>query len=671
MTLLKLDFQPGVNKENTPYTNEGGWVDSDKIRFRSGRPEKIGGWETYIPDPLKGIARGLHVSRSLDGTIVMAIGTNEKVYIEDGGALFDVTPIRETQALSAALDTSAGSAVITVNDTAHGAEDGAWVTISGATTTDGIPDTEINAEHKITYVDADSYTITVTTTASAGGTGGGGASISAEYQLNPGAVDGIYQYGFGASTWGASTWGTPRPSAGISLDPRVWHFSNWGEDIIMGYIGGSLYLWDASAPTVRATQITQAPYKVNHFAVTRDRHLVCFGCNQPGTANASTPLDSMQIRWCTQENYTEWTVTATNTAGDQLLTGATEIRAVADVETQTLIWTDETVHAMQYLGPPYTFGFNQVGTAAGIMSSNTWAAYNNVVYWMGENAFYVYKGGTAVQPCTLQRYIFDAINEQQKAKAFATIDRENHEITWFYPTTSVGSRELNGAISASDTTITTNSTGGYAMSGSIQIGGEIIDYTGKTDVSFTGCTRGARGTTATAHADEATVSNPDSGNWSNEPYHYVSFGIVDQLWWGGKLERTAWTDRGAFKYPIACGPDHILYEHEKGYDANGEPMTAFIESGDFDIGEGDNMMFVHRVIPDFTIDGSVKLRLRTRYYPLSDQVKEVVGTVTNSTTKIDTRIRGRQMALVVKSTDIGDYWKYGSTRIDQRSDGRR
>jgi hypothetical protein len=364
-------------------------------------------------------------------------------------------------------------------------------------------------------------------------------------------------------------------------------------------------------------------------------------------------------------------VTSTNTAGDQLLTGATEIRAVADVETQTLIWTDENVHSMQYLGPPYTFGFNQVGTAAGIMSSNAWAAYNNVVYWMGDNAFYVYKGGTAVQPCTLQRYVFDSINEQQKAKAFATIDRENHEVTWFYPTTSVGSRELNGAITDSATTITVNSTGGYTQSGSIQIGGEVIDYTGKTDVSFTGCTRGARGTTATAHDDEATVLNPDTNRWSNEPYHYVSYGLVDNLWWGGKLERTAWVDRGAFKYPIAVGPNHILYEHEKGFDADGEPMTAFIESGDFDLGEGDNLMFIHRVIPDFTVDGSVKIRLRTRYYPLSDQVKEIIGTVTNATTKIDTRIRGRQMALVIKSTDIGDYWKYGSTRIDQRTDGRR
>ena len=676
MALLKLDFKPGVNKEDTPYTTEGGWVESDKIRFRSGRPEKIGGWEKYIPTQLTGVARALHVSRALDGTIYVAIGTNEKLYVETGGSLTDITPIRETQALTNPFDTSAGSAVITVNDTAHGADDGAYVTISGSTDVDGIPAAEINAEHKITYIDANSYTITVTTTGSAGVTGGGGASVSVAYQINTGAVNGIYQYGWGAGAWnqpraGSFGWNRAAATAGVSLEPRIWHFQNWGEDIVAGYIGGPLYLWDATNPSTRATQITQAPHKVSHFVVTKDRHLVCMGCNQAGTANASTDLDTMQIRWSGQEDYTDWTPTVVNTAGDQLLTGGTEIKAVADVESQTLIWTDDTVHAMQYLGPPYTFGFSQAGTAAGIASSNAWAAYNNVVYWMGDNAFYVYQGGTAVQACTVQKYVFSNLNVQQKAKVFAYIDRENHEISWFYPTTSVGARELNGAVTASDTTISVSSTGGYALSGSIQIGSEIIDYTGKTDASFTGCTRGARGTTAAAHADEAEVTNPDSNNWSDEPYHYVSFGLIDQLWWVGKLERTAWVDRGALQYPLATGPNRYLFEHEKGYDADGEPMVASIESADFDIGEGDQLMFIHRVIPDFTVTGSVDLRMRTRYYPLSDQVKEVIGTVTNSSTKIDTRIRGRQLALVIKSDELGDNWKYGSTRIDQRPDGRR
>ena len=677
MALLKLDFLPGVNKENTPYTNEGGWVQSDKIRFRSGKPEKIGGWDKYIPTQLLGTARALHIQRTLDGTIYLAIGTNEKVYVETGGSLTDITPVRETQALTNPFDTSTGSAVITVNDTAHGAEDGAWVTISGSTAVGGIPDTEINAEHQITYVDADSYTITVSTAATSTVTGGGGASVSAAYQVNPGAVSGIYQYGWGAGAWNqprasGAGWNRPAVSAGVALDPRVWHFQSWGEDIIMGYIGGPLYLWDATNPLDRATQITQAPHKVNHFVVTSDRHLVCFGCNQPGVANASTTLDSMQVRWATQEDYTEWTVTAVNTAGDYLVTGGTEIRGVANTESQTLIWTDDTVHAMQYIGPPYTFGFNQAGTSSGIVSSNAWASYNNVVYWMGDNAFYVYQGGTAVHPCTVQRYVFNGLDAQQKAKVYATLDRENHEITWFYPTTSVGNRSLNGAITAADTTITVNSTAGYALTGSIEIDSEVIDYTGKTDASFTGCTRGARGTVAAAHDDEATVSNPDTNNWSAEPYHYVSYGLIDGLWWVGKLERTAWVDRGALPYPVAVGPAGYLFNHEKGYDADGEPMVAQIVSGDFDIGEGDSLMLINRVIPDFTIEGgSVDLKFQSRYYPLSNQVKETVGTVTSSTTKINTRIRGRQLALSISSKNLGDWWKYGSTRIDQRTDGRR
>lgn len=671
MALTKLDFLPGVNKENTPYTNEGGWVNSDKIRFRSGKPEKIGGWEKYRANQLQGVARALHVFRTLDGTIYLAIGTNEKVYVETGGTFIDITPIRETQALTNPFDTTAGSAVITVNDTAHGAIDGAWVTISGSADVDGIPAAEINAEHQITYVDADTYTITVTTTGSAGVTGGGGASVSAAYQINPGQVDGAFQYGWGTGPWGNSTWGTPRSFTMFQLVPRTWEFQNWGEDLVMNYSGGSLYLWDATNPLSRATQITEAPHKVDHIVVTKDRHLVCFGCNQPGTASASTDLDSMQVRWCQQEDYTDWTVTATNTAGNQLLTNGTKIMAAANVESQVVVWTDDAIESMQYIGPPYTFGFSQIGTASGIASSKAWVAYDNVVFWMGDNAFYVFQGGTSVLPCTVQRYVFEEFDQAQRDKTFAMLNRENHEITWFYPAESTNPRYLNGAITDSDTTITLETTAGLPRSGAFQLESEIVLYTNKTDTTLTGCTRGARGTTAAAHADQTGGTNPD-GEWSNEPYHYVTYNVVDKLWWVGKLERTAWVDKGALKYPIAASPSGYLYEHEKGYDADGEPMVAQIVSGDFDIGEGDNLMFVHRVVPDFTIQGgSVDLKFQARYYPLSDQVQENIGTVTSSTTKINTRIRGRQLALSITSKNLGDWWKYGSTRIDQRTDGRR
>jgi hypothetical protein len=674
MALLKLDFLPGVNKENTPYTNEGGWVSSDKIRFRSGKPEKIGGWEKYSQTQLIGCIRALHTVRTLDGTVYLAVGTNEKVYVENGGTFYDVTPVRETQALSGPFDTSAGSAVITVNDTAHGADTGAYVTISGAATTDGIPDTEINAEHQITVIDADSYTITVTTTASAGGTGGGGASVSAEYQVNPGLCTSTASYGWSAGSWNTARsgggWNRPALSAGVTLTPRLWNFTNWGEDIIMNYPGGPVYIWDATSPLTRAAQITQAPHKVNHITVTSDRHLVCFGCNVPGTANASTDLDTLQIRWCQQEDYTDWTVRSTNTAGDKLITNGTEIRAIANIENQVIIWTDDSVESMQFVGPPYTFSFAKIGTGSGIVSSKAWAAYDNVVYWMGQNAFYIYQGGSNVLPCTVQKYVFDGLLSTQKDKTFAVLNRENHEVSWFYPAASVSNRYLNGDITAADTTINLDTTAALPRSGGFQIGAEIIEYTDKTDYSLTGCTRGARGTTAAAHSDGDAGSNPD-GQWSDEPYHYASYHVVDQLWWIGKLERSAMIDRGVLEHPIAAGTDGYLYEHEKGYDADGGPMVAYVQSGDFDIGEGDSLMHIHRVIPDFTVVGSLDLSVRAKYYPLSTEVKESIGTVTPSTTKINTRIRARNIALRIQSNDIGDYWKYGSTRIDQRTDGRR
>ncbi len=667
MALLKLDFQPGINKENTPYSTEGGWEDSDKIRFRSGRPEKIGGWEKSYAGQLIGAPRATHVFRALDGTIYTAIATHIKVYIGSGGTFDDITPVRETQALTNPFDTTAGSAVITVNDTAHGADDGAYVTISGSADVDGIPAAEINTEHQITYVDADSYTITVTTTGSAGVTGGGGASVSAEYQINPGAADGAFQYGWGAGGWGLGTWGTPRTSGGVPLDPTLWTFANWGEDLVMNRRGDAVWIWDATTPTARATQITQAPHQVNYVIVTQDRHMVCMGCDEPGGAGA---IDKMLIRWCSQEDYTDWTPVYENTAGDQLLTGGTEIIAAAQLEGQTVIWTDETLHSMQYLGPPYTFGVQRIGAAVGLVGPNAWVAYNNSVYWMGQNGFYSYSSGVSPMPCTVNRFVFSNFNVKQGYKVFGSLNREFNEISWFYPTTAVEDTELNGAITAADTTLTVNTTAGFPASGSVQIGTEIIDYTGKTDATFTGCTRGARGTVAAVHNDEAVVSDPD-GSEPLEPCRYVTIGAVDPYWWIGRLERTAWTDRGALQYPIATTRDGYIYDHEKGYDADGAPLAAFVESSDFDLGEGDQMMFIHRVFPDFTLEGSVDLKLRTRYYPLSDQVNETVGNVTNNTTKIDTRIRGRQMALRIESDENGDYWKYGSTRIDQRPDGRR
>lgn len=668
MAYQELNFRPGVNKENTPYTQEGDWVDSDKIRFRSGKPEKIGGWQKYIDTQLFGTPRASYVWRVLSGAIYTAFATQFKVYVETGGSVTDITPIRATSSLTDPIATTSGSTTLTITDLAHGADDGAFITISGADAVGGVPADEINAEHQVTVIDGDTYTITVDTAATSS-VGSGGGALDIEYQVNPGLADSAFQYGWGAGPWSEGAWGTPR-AEGVEIDPRLWSFQNWGEDLVINPKGGGVYLWDATTPTQRAAQIEEAPHKTNLVLVSKDRHMICFGCNLPGADNADTPLDALQVRWSQQEDYTEWTPTSTNTAGSQLLTAGTEIIAAANTENQILIWTDDKVESMQFIGPPFTFGFAQIGTSAGIASSRAWAAYNNVIYWMGENAFYVFQGGTSVLPCTVQRFVFDGLNIKQKDKVFTALDRENHEIMWFYPTEDVEATKLNGDIGASDTEILVENTASFPIEGSIQIRDEIIEYSGKSDTRFLNCTRGARGTIATNHNDEEDVLEPDFiGN--NETCRYVSYNVIDKLWWIGRLERTTWVDRGSLEYPIATDCCGFTYNHEIGRDADGDPMVATVLSADMDLGQGDKLMFVRRFVPDFFIEGSLSARLRTRYYPLSDQVQEVIGTVTPTTSRIDTRIRGRQIALRLRSADLGDYWKYGDVRIDTQPDGRR
>jgi len=668
MAYQKLKFRPGVNKENTPYTQEGGWVDSDKIRFRSGKPEKIGGWQKYISDQLFGRPRASFVWRILDGSIYTAFATEFKVYVEFGELVTDITPVRTTTSVTDGIATTSGSNTLVITDIAHGADDGAFITISDADAVGGVPAGEINAEHQITLIDGDSYSITVGTAATSSVASGGG-TFDIEYQINPGLADSVFQFGWSAGAWGEETWGTPR-SAGVAVDIRLWSLQNWGEDLIISPRGGAVYIWDATSPGDRATQITQAPHKTSVVLVTKDRHMVCLGCNQPGTDNAATPLDSLQVRWSQQENFTEWRPTSTNTAGSQLLTSGTEIIAAANTENQVLIWTDEAVESMQFIGPPYTFGFAQVGSSAGVASPRAWIAYNNVIYWMGDNAFYIFQGGTGVLPCTVQKYIFDSLNTQQKSKVFAALDRENHEITWFYPTEEIEATKLNGSIDATQTEFLVENTAGFPLEGSIKVNDEIINYSGKTDVRFLNCERGKRGTTPEAHDDESKVTEPDFiGNL--ETCRYVSYNVIDKLWWIGRLERTTWVDRGSLEYPLATDRRGFIYNHEFGLDAEDDPMVATVFSADFDLGEGDKLMFIRRFVPDFFVEGSVEIRMRSRYYPLSQQVQEVIGTVQKDTSRIDTRIRGRQLALRIKSKGLGDYWKYGDARIDTQPDGRR
>ena len=672
MSLQVLRFAPGINKESTTYAGEGSWNDADKVRFRAGMPEKIGGWEKYLSDAVTGVPRASRIWRALDGTIYLAIATSSKIYVETGAVFYDVTPIRSTVntlgASTGPFTTDGSTGLVTITHTSHGASTGDYVTFSGATATGGVTAAALNAEHQVTKVDANSYTITVTVVSSSATTGGGG-SVTAVYQLNTSPDDQTTQYGFGSSTWGSEGWDTRRAASSVELNPRTWVLDNWGEDLIINPNGGSLYLWDATNPSTRAVVIANAPTKVNYSIVTKDRHLIAFGANSP--ASAGSALDTMMVRWCHQEDNTAWTPTVTNTAGGQLLNSGTEILAAADIDQQVLIWTDDSVYSMQYIGPPYTFSLNIVGTNAGVVSPRAWIAYSGVIYWMGDNAFYSYSGGVTTMPCSVQQFVFDALTDSSKRKVFAGLNREFGEIIWFYPTATIEDSALNGALTSTATTISVDTTAGYPTSGEILLELERVSYTSKNDTQFLGCSRGTAGTVAATHSDGVSFSCLSTTE-PTEPCRYVVYNIISTTWSIGRMERCTWDDKGALIYPLAADVNGYIYEHEKGTDADSLPLPAYIESSDFDLGEGDRLLFVSRVIPDFTINsGSVDITLKTRKFAQSSQVNEIIGNVTATTENINARARGRQASLRVENSNLNDSWEYGATRIDMRPDGRR
>ena len=589
MPLTKLQFQPGINKEVTSYGAEGGWYDSDKIRFRSGMPEKMGGWDKYITSTtLDGKARGILSWKTNDGEISLVIGTHKKVYVEQGGIYNDITPIRTTTAMATdPVATVNGNTTITITETAHGAQNGDYVILSGLVCT-GLDDSEVNAEHVLTKINDDSYTVVVTTAATATGNTGGASGVG-EYLLAIGLDDSTYGTGWGAGAWNAGTWNTAR-TGGVTTSSRFWYFDLWGEDLVFTHNFGKIYTWDASGGVnVRATEITQAPSANNLCAVTvPDRHLVAFG------AHDGTQHDTMLVKWCSQEDYTDWTPTATNTAGSQLLSGGSTIIAASRSEGQTLIWTDTDLHSMQYIGPPYTFGFQQVGSNCAVVSSRAFVNFNGVTVWMGLRNFWIYDGSLRVLPSTVNAYVFDDINLTNAPKIHAATIAEYNEVIWFY--CSAASTEVD---------------------------------------------------------------------------RYVTYNFVEQVWTVGTMDRTSWVDRGVLKYPVGFDGNGQGYNHEKTHNADGVAMVAHVESGELDIAEGDSLMFMTRIIPDFTMQGSLDLTLKTRKYPNATQTATVFTGITSSTEKVDIRVRGRQASIRIESNTTDCDWRYGALRLDIKPDGRQ
>ena len=636
MPLTKLQFKPGVNRETTSYTNEGGWFDVDKVRFRFGMPEKIGGWQKFTGSSYLGTARAMHPWVALDNSRLIGVGTSLKYYInQDGGLFNDITPIRSTTAAGdVTFAATSGSSTITVTDTNHGCVVNDFMTFSGATSLGGnITADVLNQEYYVTeVVDDNNYTITARTAgttisditvdgalvptevdADGSDTGNGGSSCVAAYQVSVGLDTTATGAGWGVGTWGRGAWGSASTTPIVTSTLRIWSHDNFGEDLLMNVRNGGIYYWDKTGGfTTRAVSLdslassNSAPTIAKQILVSdRDRHVIAFGCDTELNPGVQDPL---AIRFSSQESLTDWETRPDNTAGELRLGSGSEIITAVETRQQILVYTDESLYAMQFLGPPFTFGVNLISEHVTTMGPLAAVAIEDNVFWMGLNEFYVYGGTVQRLPCTVRDFVFDDFNLLQREKVVAATNTAFSEVWWFYPS-----------------------------------------------------------------------ANSETND------RYVVYNYQQQVWYYGTLARTFWMDRGIFDNPIAAGPNNYLYTQEIGFDDDGSAFTAYIESSQVDIGDGDQFAFIRRMIPDLTFRGSTasspsaNITIKTRNFPGGNYLQSTESAVTKTasvpveqfTDQVHLRLRGRSFAFRIESDDSGVGWRLGSPRLDIRTDGRR
>lgn len=724
--LAKIKISPGINRDSTNYANTGGWFDCDYIRFRNGLPEKIGGWTKVYANQtaLIGKCRKMYDWSNLVGNPYLAIPTNVKFYVDNSSNIIDITPLRRSLTLdNNPIATTNTSNTIVITDVNHGAIIGDYVTISGSSNVNGILTGEINKEFVISNViNANAYSVTTAGTATATGSGGG-ASVVAKYQFHPGTTTSVVFAGWGSGPWGGISgsygWGYGPDTTITTYYSGLWTVDNYGEDmiacprdltngvmlgsnpisttntsntvtvtqtnhgltsntaIIIGgvdsAVGGipavqingthtitvvnanaftfttsnvatstssggsssvlytsSLIYWDVTdtdGPAVSFSDLGSAyaklylPYVATEVMVSdQNRQVICFGCNPYDTTQGQ---DKMIVRWSDSSDPTNWDIAdTTKTAGEQRLSSGSFIVTAAQNREEVLIWTDSSLFTMSYVGPPYGYGFNLVGSSFDIIGPNSKVIAGSVAYWMGTNNFYMYSGKIEPMPCTVRDYVFLDISIEDGDKVYCSSDTGNNEIIWFYPSESqgpAGSREID---------------------------------------------------------------------------RYVVYNYVEEAWYYGSLARTAWLDRRGHEYPRAVSPDGYLYNQESGFDDGSttpaSPINAYIQSSPIEIEDGNNFLFINRVIPDLTFRNSttnngdqpsVQFTIKPQDYPgaaigAGDErtiARNSVATlnVNRFTNQVFTRLRARSVALRVESDVTGVSWRLGTPRFDMRQDGRK
>lgn len=641
MPFLKLTFRPGINRDTTNYANTGGWFECDKVRFFSNYPQKLGGWVRATSETFQGTCRQLANWITSFTDNFLALGTNEKVYIEVGGIFYDITPIRASFATpdtDDCVETLITSTTVTINITAHGCLVGDYVIIAGVTgNVGGVPDAEINTEHVVlTVPTADSFTIQVTTAATSTVGSGGGAAITVDCQIHPGFASITAGYGWGTGAWnGTYGWGLASPTP-VFLPQRDWFFDNFDNDLVMNIrsdvtgtgvaVGGPIYYWERGSSVNPTTALdtpaellssypgaSDVPDGVMQVLVSQnDKHLLAFGCQPFG--GAAGDFDPLLIRFASQDDPFMWTPLVTNSAGFlRVSRGSRIVRALATRQ-EILVYTDTHLYTLQFLGTTDVFGLQEYADNISIMGPRVVISANNITYWMGLDKFYMYDGRVKTLPCTLREYVFKDINFAQADQVVCGTNEGFNEVWWFYPS--------------------------------------------------------------------------GTSNWVNR---YVIYNHLDQIWYYGELGRTAWLDVSSRNLPVAVYTDPSqtpgeLYVHEQGIDDDGAPLVSFIQSSDFDITDnsGETFMLTRRMIPDINFNTStaqapeVTLTIRPRNFPgsnfqndPSDSQRVINTSVTTFTDQVFVRARARQMALKISSADLGVQWQLGNPRLDVRSDGKQ
>ena len=623
MPLKSITFRPGVSREGTNYANEGGWYACNKVRFRSGFPQNIGGWQKFNSNSYTDVCRSLRNWTSIIGNNYTGVGTNIRFFIEFSGTLYNITPYRLTVSpLTPAnpLSLTSGQTTVSITYANHGASTNDYILISGAVmTTSGVPAAEINTTHQITVLDTSTFTFRVTTPATTTASDGG-AVIVLKFEASAGLPINVIGLGWGTGTWGRSTWGSAVSSGGAVQPLGYWTQDNYGQDLVIAPTNGEIYYWKISTsvagsgtPAAEAVKLSSlsgaadCPTTVTGIITTDENHVMALGCNAIG----ETTKTPMLIRWADQNNPALWTPSITTSAGGYKLTYGDTIVTAIKTRQETLIFTDSALYGAQYVGTPFTFNFQPRSTNITIASPFVAISVNNITYWMGHKKFFTYNGTVETLPCSLRQYIFDDFNFAQEAQTFVGSVGEFSEIWWFY------------------------------------------------------CS--------------ANAVSPDK---------YVVYNYQERIWYYGTIDRTAWIDCPQRSYPIAAIDGNLIYQ-ENGLADNATgtelPITAFIQSADFDLDDGDHFTFVKRLIPDITFSGStdttpsVTMKLYAKDFPGGPYNQETDEPITRTTAvPIEEftqqkwlRLRGRQIAFRIESESTGTQWSLGIPRLDLTPDGKR